>query len=437
MTTLQTADGRLLRASRPRGSDFNMGSGGFRPMWSDGSSDHDDPNAYLKSYAALYRSQPILSGVIDKLTRRVATLPLIAYKGKPGGPREATTGDSLDTLLRKPMPRHGTVHLVSHIEQSLLIHGNALIAKLRGSDPDAPPTMLWPLDWAQTSAFGEQGGRIEWWSTTQFGPERFIRTEDVVHFAWPGPDGGEIGVSPLEKLQVTIRLEDAAQRHQTASFRNGARPGGIFTLPPGTNPTKEQMELTRATIQSLYSGDNAFKTGIVAPGAKWEAMSMTPVEVELIQQRKLNREEVGIVFDMAGPLMGDLEHATFTNVTEMLRSLYRDVIPPWTELIVQTMQAQLIDPEPMWLDRFARFDFSDKLKGDPTEQAAVDKSDVEAGIRTRDEARDGRGLKPKKGNADKLTLNANNQAPIDSLDAEPPPPAVDPSLDPAATAAIQ
>ncbi len=134
MTTLQTADGRLLRASRPSGATTTAFGGGYRPMWSDGSSDHDSTN--LKSFAAIYASQPTLAGVIDKLTRRVATLPLIAYQGKPGGAREATTGDSLDTLLRKPMPGRSTVHLVSHIEQSLLIHGNTVLAKVRSSDVD-------------------------------------------------------------------------------------------------------------------------------------------------------------------------------------------------------------------------------------------------------------------------------------------------------------
>jgi hypothetical protein len=93
------------------------------------------------------------------------------------------------------------------------------------------------------------------------------------------------------------------------------------------------------------------------------------------------------------------------------------VVPPWTTLIVDTMQAQLIDPEPAWLDHMVRFDFSDKLRGDPLVQAQVDKSDVEAGIRTRDEAREARGLAGMGGAAAQLTLNANNQAPVDQAGA--------------------
>ena len=425
MTTLQTADGRLLRATRPAGSGLAQASW-FRPMWSDGSSDNEDWDGRLKSFEGVYRSQPVLAGVVDKLTRRVATLPLVAYRTDAKGGREATSGDSLDTLLRRPMPRRTTVHLIAHIQQSLLIHGNALVAKLRGADREAPPVMLWPLDWAQTSAYGQQGGTIEWWSTTQFGDERFIATEDVVHFAWPPPSGGEIGVSAFEKLGVTIRLEDAIQRHQTAMFRNGIRPSAAVTL-DDPNATDAKLNRARDIVKAAHGGaDRSGSWVFMGANTKIRPLSLTPVEVELIAARRINAQEIGMVFDMAGPQMGDFEHATFSNVTELLRSLYRDVVPPHTELIVQTFQAQMIDSEPAWLDRFLRFDFSDKLRGDPTEQAEVDRSDVEAGIRTRDEARDGRGLAPMGGKAAELSANLNNQAPVESMTS---------TQDPAATAA--
>lgn len=421
MTTLQTVDGRLLRAQRPAGAAFATGGffpTSFAPMWSNGEREGDD--AYLKSYEAIYRSQPIISAVVDKLTRRIATLPVQVLLRKQDGTREEVHGDSLDTLVRKPMRRWSTVHLVSHIAQSLLVNGNAVVAKVRTSgDPDVPPDMLWPLDWAHLSAYGQQGGTIEFWSTTQFaGKERFLSADDTVHFAWPAPDGGEIGVSPLEKLGVTIRIEDAAQRHQTSSFKNGIRPSAAVSV-DDPNPTKEKLELAGAIVKAAHQGvDKAGSWVWMGANAKVQPLSLTPVEAALMDQRQRNWEEVAAVYDMAGPLSGDLTHGTYSNVQVILDSLYRDVVPPWTTLIVDTMQAQLIDPEPAWLDRMVRFDFSDKLRGDPIVQAQVDKSDVEAGIRTRDEAREGRGLDQKGGPASELTLNANNQAPVGALGAD-------------------
>lgn len=121
-----------------------------------------------------------------------------------------------------------------------------------------------------------------------------------------------------------------------------------------------------------------------------------------------------MVYDLAGPLMNDMTHATYSNVAELTHGLYRDVIPPWTTLIEQTFQAQLIDAEPAWLDRFVCFDFTDKLKGEPQQLAETLKLQVEAGLITRNEARRVLNMPPVDDEeADRLFINANNQAPID------------------------
>lgn len=416
MTTLQTADGRLLRSQRPAGFGFGGGMpGAFPPMWSNGERYSSDDSTYLKSFEAIYRSQPVVAAVVNKLARRVAALPMDVLKRNPDGSREPVRGNGLDTLFRRPMPRWGRVHLVSFIETSLLVHGNCVLAKMRTTgDREAPPDGLWPLDWAQLSAYAEVGGTIEGWSTTQFGMvERFIDVEDTIHIAWAPPSGSEIGVSPLEHLGVTIRIEDAAQRHQTAMFGNGIRPSAAVSM-EAENPKREQLEMAREIVEGAHKGmDKAGSWVFLGANTKVQPLSLTPVEAELIDQRQRSWEEIAAVYDMAGPLSGDLTHGTYSNVQVILDSLYRDVVPPWTTLICDTLQAQLIDPEPAWLDLEVRFDFTDKLRGDPVAAAQADRSDVEGGLKTRDEVRTSRGLPAAGGDAGRLTLNANNQAPVE------------------------
>jgi HK97 family phage portal protein len=423
VTTLQTADGRLLR-SRPSNLTAAGGSffpGSYPPLWSSGAS--DDTNLNLKSYESLYRSQPVLAGAIDKIARRAATLPFAAHTALPNGSRKPLPrDDGLASLLRRPRPRMSTVHLLAHVFQSMLMHGNALVAVLKGPGEDSPPIMLWPLDWARTGAYGEPGGDIEWWSTYQFGEERFIAAADTLHFAWPGPDGGQIGVSPLEKLGVTVALEDATQRFQIANFRNGNRPSLAISLEQA-KPSPQLLDVVRASIDNLHKGvDRAGKTILLGAGAKVQQLSMSPVEAALIEQRKLNREEVAIVFDMGGPSLSDSTDGSLGNVVERNLAFYRDVLPPWTELVVQTFESQLLDQVPAWMDKVVRFDFSDKMKGTPTELSETTKSDVEAGLRTRNEGRAQLGLQPNgdpddpNNPANQLTANVNNQGLLPSAE---------------------
>jgi HK97 family phage portal protein len=426
MTTLQTADGRLLRAQGPANSALTS-SGGFfpsvyPPMWSDGerypNAATDGLDGALASYDRIYRSQPILAGVIDMIALRAATLPLEAFTPQADGSREPVSqSDGLATLLKRPRPRTSTVHLLSHIFTSLFVHGNALVGKLRTNGETVD--MLWPLDWSHITAYGEQGGDVEWWGTTQFGNQQlFARAEDTIHFAWPGPDGGQIGVSPLEKLGVTIKLEDAAQRYQTANFRKGNRPALNIAFESGLK--KDAIDRNLAVIKALHGAVDQVGGILATTGdTKVNQMSMTAVEASLIEQRRLDREEVAIVFGLSGPSLTDSTNSALGNVAERFRAFYRDVLPPWATLVVETFEAQLLDPEPAWMDRLVRFDFSDKLRGEPREQAETLKILGEGGFITRDEGRKDLGKPPKGGNADELTVNANNQATIDALSGEP------------------
>jgi HK97 family phage portal protein len=394
--TLLGADGRPLTVSRPRGSQFGLTEWFSQPLteWTDRWTDAvDDVDlCCLKSFDQIYRSQPVVAAVVNKIARRVATLPFGAFRLAGTGAREPVLEGTLRDLIAAPWPRGTSLHLNHHVALSLLVHGNALVGLVRENGPDAPPTGLWPLDWARVSAYGMLGGPVEWWSTSQFGVagERFIRAGDVLHFAWSAPSGQPIGVSPLEQLGVTLRLDDAAQRHQVALFRNGSRPSMAVTVDVEgpTRPTEEELEYARGRVEATHKGpDNSGRWVFMGPNVKVSPLSMTPVEVQLIDQRRRNEQEVGMVYDLAGPLRGDLENGTMANVEEMLKSLYRDVLPPWTELIVQTYQSQLIDPHDEWAGNVLRFDFTDKLKGEPKELAETLKTEVEAGLRTRNEAR--------------------------------------------------
>jgi HK97 family phage portal protein len=432
MADILGPNGLPLRATRPRAADNTNGGWFIQSITGNQDADRwtaatDDPNHWtngvLASFDRIYRTQPAVYSVVNKLARRVSTLPVEGYRVEDRDHRQPLEPtDALATLLRRPWTRRSTVDLLTRIMQDLLIHGNALVVKVRSGGQETPPDMLWPLTWPKLSAYASDGNPIVGWSTTQFGgQERWINPEDVVHFAWEPPDDTGIGISPLEALGTTVRLEDATQRYQTAQFRNGNRPSLAVSLDVD-NPRRELLDYARERVEAMHKGaDNAGRTFFTGANTRLTPLSLTPVEAALIDQRKLNREEVGMVYDLAGPLMNDLTHGTYSNVEELQKSLYRDVVPPWTTLIVETLQAQLIDLEEGWLDRVVRFDFTDRLRGAPLEMSQAMRSDVEGGLRTRNEARRQMGLPPydavEAGDnpADQMTVAANNQGMLADL----------------------
>jgi HK97 family phage portal protein len=435
VTSLRTSGGRLLRVTGPRNgiasSLYGFGGGlDFDGIWTD-RSEAEGTERRLISYSEIYDTQPVVAAAVNRLAQQGATLPLKVYERQENGERDRVVGHPLDELLSKPVARRGSVHLKQWALLPMLIHGNALLAKYR-KDPDGPPTALLPVSWSKVEAYAPEGGPVEWWATTQTGERRWIDVADTIHFAWESPQG-EIGTSPLRQLGTTIQVEDAAQRYQQAMFKNGARPTGAIKLAEGTPLDPETRAEMRRDIERLHAGiGNAGRPVLLPGGASWEAMAHSAHEAELIEQRKLNREEIAMVYNLPGPLIGDLEHGTYTNVTELNKQLYKSVLRPWLTLIEEIVQAHLIDPEPEWDGLFCEFDLGEQLKGDPVELANALRTQVEAGVMTRNEARKFLNL-PRDPNpqADQLFFAANNQASLADAslaDARPDGPAAPPQL---------
>jgi HK97 family phage portal protein len=345
------------------------------------------------SFAELYRSQLWIAVVVHKLSRQISRLPLKTYKRAGNGDRQRIRGGRLPALLAKPFPRGGPTHLKQAIALPALVNGNSALRKARDA-AGTPPIRLEPLAWGSMRVHGERTAPVELWETSQPGQPRYIDPDDVVHVAWRGLDG-PIGISPLQQLAVTIAIEDAAQRYQKSMLANSARPPSAIEASEaflGWNPDerRELMELLREDADALYAGpDNGGRPAVLPPGLKWNAVGHTAVEAELISQRKLTREEIAACYDVPPPLVALLEKSTFNNITELHRMLYVTVLGPWLDLIEETLQCQLIDPEPAFRgDFYVEFDLSEVLKGDVLQRAQAIALQIGYGVLTIDEARE-------------------------------------------------
>ncbi len=205
--------------------------------------------------------------------------------------------------------------------------------------------------------------RADWYVFTKAGIRIPFLPEEVVHFRFWGTGADIVGPSSIEALRRTLQIEDAAQRQQIASFENANRPSGAFAVQQDVK--KETLEYMRDQLHETYGGvDNAYKIAMLGGGAKWEPMSFDSGQAELISARHLTREECAAAYDMPPPVIQILDKATFSNVTEQHKMLYQDTLGPWLTMIEETLQTQLIDPEPAFAGQYVEFDLAEVLKGD-------------------------------------------------------------------------
>lgn len=337
------------------------------------------------TYEALFQTQPILYAAIMKRVKGIARNPLKAYEfGMDGESRVRARSHPVAGIIKKPYPYGYEFGWKATIAKDLNIHGQALGFKVRERGAGSPPIEFWPVPWRFVTVYRDEHHNVLGYEVNIGGTSYIVGREEVVHFEMPGG-------SPLAPLRRTLALEDAAQVYQGENIRNGMAPRTAFTtegrLPDNTIPR------LRAELEKLYTGaDNAGKVGIFDQGLKPNKIGMSPVDLDLISQRKLSRDEVCAVFDIPPALLG-LEHGTFNSTSEYRRALY-DSIATDLVLIEETFQAQFVTPELSWDGIFVEFDTNELLRPDPETRARIHMLNQQSSTNTANERRRAENLPP-------------------------------------------
>jgi hypothetical protein len=115
--------------------------------------------------------------------------------------------------------------------------------------------------------------------------------------------------------------------------------------------------------------------------------AVTPEQAQYLEARKLTREEVASTYHVPLPMVGILDHATFSNIKEQHKQLYQDCLGPWLEMIQEELELQLLPEFGESVGTYLEFNLAAKMAGSFEEQAAQLSASVGAPWMTRNEAR--------------------------------------------------
>ena len=128
---------------------------------------------------------------------------------------------------------------------------------------------------------------------------------------------------------------------------------------------------------------------------------------EYLAGRKLTREECARAYHIPLPMVGILDNATFSNITEQHKNLYQDSLGPWLAMIEQEIELQLLPEFGDTENVYVEFNIAEKLKGSFEEQIKALQSAVGRPWMTPNEARAKLNLPRKGGDADQLAMPLN------------------------------
>lgn len=344
-------------------------------------------DSYNYDYATLYRTQPNVRVCVDFLARNIAQLGLHTFRRVSDTDRERLRDHGLAQLLAQPLPptfKVTTYRLIESMMSDLGIYFNSYWLKLRQDGQlygllRVPPVYMKPVG----------GLVISEYEMNVLGKVKKFAPDEVVHFRGYNPENPLDGLSPLETLRRTLAEEHEAGDYRQHFWRNAARMGGVIKR-PATAPEWSDTARNRflADFEQLYSGGtNSGKTAVLEDGMEWQQNTFTAQESEYLAGRKLTREECARSYHIPLPLVGILDHATFSNVKEQHKHLYQDSLGPWLAMIEQDIEMQLL---PEWPDSngvYVEFNIAEKLAGSFEEQVQAIQASVGRPWMSGDEAR--------------------------------------------------
>lgn len=351
------------------------------------------------TYAHLYRVQPWVAVVVNKISNLIARLGVQVWDESSDTGKELDSSGPYAALMAKPCefldPYSFWLWLASTIE----IYGEAFLLKVR--DKSGRTAGFLPMHPARTQVDRSSDGSLVYRFMGQ--PNELIPERDVVPFRMYDPDGYMRGMSRLEPLRSTLMNEDSARRATSSWWRNMGRPSMILSTDKVLGPDG------RARLREAFNESHAGSTNVGGTAVFEDGVTATPIqlnaeEMQYIESRKLNREEVCAVFDIPPTAVGILDNATYSNITEQLRSVYRDSMAPRIEFIESVLNWHV--GKEFYGQKVARFAVAEVLRGDFEKRAPAVVQLVQSGIMKPSEARPMFELNDAGDLADKLYANS-------------------------------
>ena len=340
------------------------------------------------------------------LSSSVAQLPL-HVKCKSGDKVETVKDHSAYYLLHdSPNAWQTSYKLREYAQSSVLLYGNAYIHIIRNKNGEV--VSLESLEPWKVQLL-KNGSRYVY---AYYGDDKTmsLSPDDVLHIKSLGPSI-KIGKSVIQTHAETIGLGLDARKFASGFFGGNARPAGILSVktPLNSNAWENFKKMWQTAQEKLRSEEN--KTILLPAELDYKALTVSPVDTELLSMMKLNRSEIAGIFNVPAHMINDLEKATFSNISEQTIQFIRFSVMPWVVNWEQELNRKIFTEAERKAGYFVKFNLAGIMRGTAGERATFYHAAITDGWMSRNEARQLEDMNPVEGLDEMLvSVNAAKQA---------------------------
>ena len=254
------------------------------------------------------------------------------------GVASAPLAASDDAALEMVRATSGGQSLLETVAVHLLLHGNAYIELLPGQDDK--PCELYALRPERVKVEADAQGWPMGFVYRAGGASTRIAPERVIHIRSIHPLDDHYGLGCLGAASGAVAIHNAASKWNKALLDNAARPSGALVYEPGEGVplSGEQYDRLKEELEASFAGaGNAGRPMLLEGGLKWQALSMSPAEMDFVGLKEGAAREIALSFGVPPMLLGLPGDATYANYREANRALWRQAILPLAGKILDAL----------------------------------------------------------------------------------------------------
>lgn len=343
---------------------------------------------------------PAIWECVNKIVRSMSGLPIDILKvvDDDGNTELVKTGQLYYLLNKQPNSYMTPSDFLKKITLDYLIHGNAFVRidKARGADYIAA---LVPLNAEQVKTYLKDN-RVFYKYYSEKDQIIEYSSDEIMH--WKGIGNGIVGLSMADFAGTTLTEAVSAQDASIEMFRNKGKLNGILSAETPIINDKQAKDFLK-TFTEMRNADLGIP--LLPSGFKFQSLSMSPVETQLLSTREFIVKEFSRWFGIPyGLLTGDSN-----DLVELSNYFYETTVLPMCIELEQVIEQKIIKDDSL----HCKFRTSILKRMSDQTRVSMQTSYVQNGLRTRNELRREDGFGRIDG-ADELTAQ-NNLYPLDKL----------------------
>lgn len=382
------------------------------------------------AYHAVFACISLISSDISKLRLKLVI--------QNNGIWQETTSNAFSPVLRRPNHYQNRIQFFEQWTISKLIAGNTYALKQR--DARNVVVRLYVLDPRKVFPLVAEDGSVYYRLSVDplsgVANDLIVPASEIIHDRMNCLFHPLVGLSPIFASGLTASQGLNIQTNSSGFFANGSRPGGVLSAPGAISD--ETAKRLKEYWEKNFSGDNTGRVAVVGDGLKYEPMSMSAVDSQLIEQLKLTAEIVCSTFHVPPYKIGQGNTPTYNNAEILNQIYYTDCL----QKLIEDLELCLDEGLEMTEAGYGtEFDLDGLLRMDTASLYKANNDGVGGGWLAPNEARRRVNLPGVDGGESPVMQQQNYSlaalAKRDAGDpfnqAPPPAPATPPAADPAAT----